>query len=55
MYVVCKEHIEMAIDEFIDEYLQVPDLCELDNITFTEWSPPEECHFCSACPQYLVI
>ncbi len=55
MYVVCKEHIEIAIDEFLDEYLQVPDLYQLESTIFTGWTPPEKCQFCDACSQYLVI
>ena len=55
MYAVCKEHVEMAIDEFMDEYLQVPDLYLLNELKFRDWIPPSECWFCDASPEYLVI
>jgi CxxH/CxxC protein (TIGR04129 family) len=55
MYVTCSEHVDMAIDEFIDKYLQVPDLYRLEEVKFSEWTPPDKCQFCDACPEYLVI
>lgn len=55
MYVVCKKHLNMAIDEFIDEYEQCPDVYELSKVTFTDWTPPEKCDFCEEQPEYLVV
>ena len=40
MYVVCLEHLERAIDEFVDEYEMPPDVHLLSDITFTEWTAP---------------
>lgn len=55
MYVVCMEHIEDAIDEFIVEYEQSPDIHELKKISFTEWESPNKCDFCDAKPRFLVV
>lgn len=55
MYVVCEEHVDMAIDEFMDEYLQVPDLYLLEDLEFNDWTPPDKCDFCNVSPKYLVI
>ncbi|SHE15073.1 CxxH/CxxC protein, BA_5709 family [Chlamydia abortus] len=43
MYVVCKEHLEIAIDRFIDEYEEAPDLYALSEVSFKEWAPPHLC------------
>lgn len=55
MYVVCREHLERSIDEFVDEYEMPPDVHLLSDITFTEWTAPQQCHYCSNPPVYLVI
>ncbi len=55
MYVVCREHLEQAIDEFVDVYEASPDLYELNNVTFTDWAAPGVCHFCQVAPIYLVV
>ncbi|MEW9123498.1 MAG: CxxH/CxxC protein [Thermotaleaceae bacterium] len=55
MYVVCTEHLPEAIDEFVEVYEQPPDLYELDKVTFTEWTSPHTCDFCSHPPKYLVV
>lgn len=55
MYVVCLEHLERAIDEFVDEYEMPPDVHLLSDITFTEWTAPPQCHFCGNPPVYLVV
>lgn len=55
MYVVCREHVDMAIDEFIEEYLQVPDLYLLKELYFSRWKPGNKCEFCNSSPEYLVI
>lgn len=55
MYVVCMEHIEDAIDEFVVEYEQSPDVHELEKISFTDWTSPEKCEFCDKKPRFLVV
>ena len=55
MYVVCREHLEHAIDELVDEYEMSPDIHLLSDITFTQWTAPAACHFCSLAPVYLVV
>lgn len=46
LYVVCKEHLELAIDRFVDEYEEAPDIVDLVETTFSAWTPPEHCQEC---------
>ena len=55
MYVVCPEHLEQAIDEFLDQFEDAPDIHILKDVTFTQWTAPLSCHFCSLAPKYLVV
>lgn len=55
MYVVCTEHLEQAIDEFVDVYETPPDLYELEAVSLTDWSAPTHCTFCERPPKYLVV
>ncbi|WP_084489645.1 CxxH/CxxC protein [Clostridiisalibacter paucivorans] len=55
MYVVCNEHLNQAIDEFLEIYEQPPDVYELGKISFTDWSSPSTCDFCDVPPKYLVV
>ncbi|MFC0210967.1 CxxH/CxxC protein [Paenibacillus chartarius] len=55
MFVVCKEHVEIAIDEFVDEYEDAPDLVDLTEVRFTAWEPPACCQFCSESPRFLIV
>ncbi|SDL13704.1 CxxH/CxxC protein [Natronincola ferrireducens] len=55
MYVVCNEHLDVAIDEFVDVYEQPPDLYELEAVSFTDWMTPKTCDFCDHLPKYLIV
>lgn len=55
MYCVCKDHLELAIDRFVDEYEDAPDIVDLTETTFPAWEPPAHCNECSAPPRYLVV
>lgn len=55
MYVVCKEHVEIAIDEFVDEYEDAPDLVDLAETRFAAWEPPAHCQFCAEAPRFLIV
>ncbi|NLL41824.1 MAG: CxxH/CxxC protein [Firmicutes bacterium] len=55
MYVVCADHLEEAIDEFVEIYETPPDLYELERVSFTDWSAPSSCTFCDKPPIYLVV
>ncbi|MBD2860685.1 MULTISPECIES: CxxH/CxxC protein [Paenibacillus] len=55
MFVVCKEHVELAIDMFVDEYEEAPDIYDLNKVSFTAWEPPATCERCGNKPQFLVI
>lgn len=55
MFVVCAEHLEEALDKFVEEYDAPPDVYVLDEISFTAWTAPSNCEYCSNKPKYLVI
>lgn len=55
MYCVCQEHVELAIDKFVDEYEEAPDLVQLRTVTFTAWTPPEHCIWCDRAAEVLVV
>jgi CxxH/CxxC protein (TIGR04129 family) len=55
MYVVCKEHVELAIDRFVDEYEEAPDLIDLQEVHFSAWEPPALCEECQEAARFLVI
>jgi len=55
MYVVCNEHLEDAIEEFVETFEQSPDIYELEEVSFTDWASPHTCHYCERPPKYLVL
>ncbi|MFS8541533.1 MAG: CxxH/CxxC protein [Tissierellales bacterium] len=55
MYVVCSEHLEDAIEEFVEIYEQPPDIYELEKVSFTDWTSPHRCNYCDRLPKYLVV
>jgi len=55
VYVVCTEHIDRAIDDFVEIYESPPDIYLLKEIHFTAWTAPATCDFCSDQPKYLVV
>jgi len=57
MYVVCKEHVELAIDRFLDEYEEAPDVVNLQETKFAAWDPPPHCEEkgCREQAEFLVV
>ncbi|MDT9725267.1 CxxH/CxxC protein [Xylanibacillus composti] len=55
MYVVCREHLELAIEQFLDEYEEAPDVVDLEDTHFAAWDPPKQCERCDKPGQYLVV
>jgi CxxH/CxxC protein (TIGR04129 family) len=55
MYVVCKEHLEIAIDMFVDEYEDAPDIVDLEKVHFPAWEPPGKCARCEDKGRFLVV
>ncbi|WP_068605440.1 CxxH/CxxC protein [Paenibacillus swuensis] len=55
MFVVCKDHLELAIDKFVDEYEDAPDLVNLEDAHFNAWEPPSHCDQCAQKGQFLVV
>lgn len=55
MNVVCQEHLDQAIDMFIDTFESPPDLYHVNAVSFTQWTVPQHCDFCTQAPVYLII
>ncbi|OXM84557.1 CxxH/CxxC protein [Paenibacillus rigui] len=55
MYVVCKDHLELAIDQFVDEYEDAPDIVDLEETRFPAWEPPAHCERCQEKARFLVV
>jgi CxxH/CxxC protein (TIGR04129 family) len=55
MYVVCKDHLELAIDQFVDEYEDAPDIVDLQVVKFSAWEPPTHCERCAEAARFLVV
>ncbi|MCI3924753.1 CxxH/CxxC protein [Paenibacillus sp. TRM 82003] len=55
MYVVCKEHLELALDRFVDEFEDAPDVMDLAETSFSAWAPPATCEECERAAKYLVV
>ena len=55
-FIVCdEEHIEVALDEFVDEFEEAPDVVLVDKEEFTSWKAPVECRYCGQKPRYLLV
>ncbi|AZS18000.1 CxxH/CxxC protein [Paenibacillus lutimineralis] len=55
MYVVCKDHVEVAIDKFIKEFEEAPDVVDLEHTKFIDWEPPVKCEECQHEARFLVV
>jgi CxxH/CxxC protein (TIGR04129 family) len=55
VYVVCDEHLDKAIDEFVEVYESPPDLYRLGEVSFTQWTAPQHCDFCARLPLFLIV
>lgn len=55
MYCVCKQHVELAIDKFVDEYEDAPDIVDLKETEFADWDPPRSCDLCEGAAEFLVV
>jgi CxxH/CxxC protein (TIGR04129 family) len=55
MYVVCNDHLETAIEDFVETYEQSPDIYELDKVSFKDWASPNNCEYCNKAPRFLVL
>ncbi|GAB7388528.1 hypothetical protein BSNK01_23660 [Bacillaceae bacterium] len=55
MIVCCKEHLEEAIDDFVDEFEDAPDIYRLADVSFAAWTVPARCDYCPQEPIFLVI
>lgn len=55
MYCVCKQHVELAIDKFVDDYEDAPDIVSLITTKFSDWEAPATCDMCDDIAEYLVV
>ncbi|WDH82664.1 CxxH/CxxC protein [Paenibacillus urinalis] len=55
MYTVCKSHVEHAIDLFVDEFEDAPDIVDLKETEFSDWDPPVKCSECDNNAEFLVV
>jgi CxxH/CxxC protein (TIGR04129 family) len=55
MHVVCKDHLELAIDQFVDEYEDAPDIVDLEEVHFSAWEAPAHCERCLERARFLVV
>lgn len=55
LYAVCAEHLEEAIEDFLEAYEAAPDVHRLVDIEFSHWTAPPHCHYCPSPPVYLVV
>lgn len=55
MFVVCSQHVDRAIEQFVDEYEDAPDLYKLEDVRFTAWEAPAKCQFCEEHAMYLIV
>lgn len=55
MFIVCKEHVELAIDMFVDEFEDAPDIVKLEDTKFANWEPPVTCQECQEKAEFLVV
>lgn len=55
MYCVCKSCIEHAIERFVDEFEDAPDMVDLKETEFADWDPPRKCDLCEAAAEVLVV
>jgi len=54
MIAACHEHLERAIDEFIDKYQSSPDMFRRDQLSQEETDVPDKCGYCAEPAVYLV-
>ncbi|HJV45400.1 MAG TPA: CxxH/CxxC protein [Bacillota bacterium] len=55
MFVSCRDHMDLAIEQFLDEYEDAPDIYKLKETSFTAWTVPARCDFCDREPIYLIV
>ncbi|BAU26304.1 CxxH/CxxC protein (TIGR04129 family) [Aneurinibacillus soli] len=55
-FIVCdEEHMEIALDEFVDEFEEAPDVVLLEQEVFDSWNKPVSCRYCGQKPKYLLV
>jgi CxxH/CxxC protein (TIGR04129 family) len=55
LFICCDEHLEIAIDQFVDDYEDAPDIYQLADVHFTDWVAPVHCQFCQEESKYIVL
>ncbi len=55
MYCVCKACVEHALERFVDEFEDAPDMVDLKETEFADWDPPRKCDLCEEAAEILVV
>lgn len=55
MFVCCMEHAEIAIEEFVNQFEEAPDIYQLKETHFSDWDPPQSCEWCEHSPVLLLV
>ena len=55
MYCVCKACVEEAIEKFVDEFEDAPDMVDLGETEFANWDPPRQCDLCEDKAVLLIV
>ncbi len=54
MLYVCEEHLEIAMDEIVDDYEKAPELLTLEQAGLADERPARVCGYCEQPAQYTV-
>jgi|GEM_PF-138798 len=54
MFCVCREHVELAIDKFVDRYEDAPDLIDAKAAAQAGGQLPDRCEWCERPAEILV-
>lgn len=54
MIVVCLDHLERAIDEYLVEHEQAPDILNLEQARAQGLAIPPTCRYCGEKPGYVL-
>lgn len=57
-FIVCAaDQMELALDEFVDEYSEAPDVYLLTEVMqeLPDWKVPETCRYSKQNPMYILV
>jgi CxxH/CxxC protein (TIGR04129 family) len=55
-FIVCAaDQLELALDEFVDEYGEAPNVYLLSEVEIENWKAPETCKYSDQKPVYILV